>query len=69
LRAAQRRGNPVAHHHDVIIAKILPRRYEDTDASLRGRRPWQSRLSCGSRWIASFLAMTAWGRDDGMGVR
>jgi hypothetical protein len=61
LRAVQRRGNPVAHHQDAIIAKILPRRYEDTAASLRGRRPWQSRPSCGSRWIASFLAMTPWG--------
>jgi hypothetical protein len=55
LRAAQRRGNPCAHHHDAIIAKILPRHCEDTAASLRGRRPWQSRLSRGSRWIATAL--------------
>jgi hypothetical protein len=28
LRAAQRRGNPCAHHHEAIIAKILPRHCE-----------------------------------------
>jgi hypothetical protein len=30
----------------------------------RRAAPWQSVCSCNRRWIASFLAMTGWGRND-----
>jgi hypothetical protein len=33
----------------------------------RRAAPWQSRLLCDRRWIASFLAMTGRGRNDGAG--